>query len=317
MPDPNDSAVTEEALDWLVRLNFGTVSRTEFAAWRARSPAHEEAARAAEALWRDVGATDTAADFARRETAGRRPARPVFRPGRRVVMTGALAASAALVVGGSGVFGPLSGLTADHATRPGERRQVLLPDGSTLLLNTATALSVAFTPDERRIRLATGEAFFEVAKDPERPFVVAAGEGETRAVGTAFTVRADGDGVQVTVTEGVVEVAARSVPPLRLVAGQGAAYGGTAVAPSAYPVNEAVATAWRRGKLIFNQRPLVEVAAEMSRYGAGRIVVVNEDLKPLPVTGVFELDDPDGMLRAIERSLPVKILRLPLLTLLR
>jgi len=327
MSDPKDPAVDEEAMEWLVRLQFGTANRTDFTAWRARSPAHETAARAAETLWREIGQTDTAVAFARRESARRagpdprvarlpsRAARPAF--ARRAVLTGAVAASAALVVGGSGVFGPLAALTADYATRPGERRAVSLPDGSTVLLNTATALSVTFTPEERRVSLEAGEAFFEVAKDPDRPFIVTAKGGETRAVGTAFAVRTDGDLVRVTVTEGIVEVTARSAAPVSLVAGQGTSYGPKATMTSAYYVNEAVATAWRRGKLIFNQRPLEEVAAEMSRYSAGRIVVTNEELKRLPVTGVFELDDPDGMLRAIEQILPVKVMRLPLLTLLR
>ncbi|MGF7174154.1 FecR family protein [Azospirillum doebereinerae] len=331
MSDPKDSAVDEEALDWLVRLQFGTANRADFAAWRARSPAHERAARAAETLWREIGRTDTAVAFAQREAARRTGPDPrvarlpsgATRPAsgrtvaRRAVMTGAVAASAALVVGGSGVFGPLAALTADYATRPGERRTVSLPDESTVLLNTATALSVTFTPEERRISLEAGEAFFEVAKDPDRPFIVTARGGETRAVGTAFAVRDNGDLVRVMVTEGIVEVTALSVAPVSLGAGQGIDYGPKATMTAPYHVNEAVATAWRRGKLIFNQRPLVEVAAEMSRYSAGRIVVTSEELKRLPVTGVFELDDPDGMLRAIEQILPVKVVRLPLLTLLR
>ncbi len=336
MSDPNASTLDEEALDWLVRVSFGTASPAGFAAWRARSPAHEQAARAAEALWRDIGHTATAAEFARHEVArhevarhqaarSRLPHLPAGamrrgidrRPGRRAVMTGAVAASAAALVASSGVFGPLAGLTADHATRPGERREVVLPDGSRVMLNTATALSVRFSGAERRIVLTAGEAFFAVARDPDRPFVVAARGGETRAVGTAFAVRTDGDEVQVTVSEGIVEVTAAAGRPVRLIAGQGAGYGGAGRQPVPQRVNEAVATAWRRGKLIFNQRPLVEVAAEMSRYRPGRVVVANQDLERLPVTGVFELDDQESMLRAIEQALPVRVLRLPLLTVLR
>ncbi|MBP2231638.1 transmembrane sensor [Azospirillum agricola] len=325
MSDPNHSVLDEEALDWLVRVSFGTARPAEFAAWRARSPAHETAARAAETLWREIGQTETAAAFARREAVrgpvARLPQRPGRRPvmGRRAALGGALAASAAALVAGSGVLGPLAGLTADYATRPGERRAVALPDGSTVLLNTATALSVDFGDGERRIALKAGEAFFEVAKDPDRPFLVVARAGETRAVGTAFAVRADGDAVQVTVSEGIVEVTAASGEPMRLLAGQGVSYGGDGRDPASRPhaVNEAAATAWRRGKLIFNQRPLVEVAAEMSRYRSGRVMVANPDLERLPVTGVFELDDQDGTLRAIEQALPVKVLHLPLLTLLR
>ncbi|ALG73141.1 hypothetical protein VY88_17020 [Azospirillum thiophilum] len=329
MSDPNASILDEEALDWLVRVSFGTAGPDEFAAWRARSPAHERAARSAEALWRDIGHTATAAEFSRREAArGRLPHLPAGamrrgidrRPGhlgRRAVMTGAMAASAAALVASSGVFGPLAGLAADHATRPGERREVTLPDGSMAMLNTATALSVRFTAAERRIVLTAGEAFFAVAKDPDRPFVVAARGGETRAVGTAFAVRTDGDEVRVTVSEGIVEVTAAAGLPVRLIAGQGAGYGGAGSQPLPQQVNEAAATAWRRGKLIFNQRPLVEVAAEMSRYRPGRVVVANPDLERLPVTGVFELDDQDAMLRAIEQALPVRVLHLPLLTVLR
>lgn len=329
MSDPNASILDEEALDWLVRVGFGTARPDEFAAWRARSPAHEQAARSAEALWRDIGHTATAAEFSRREAVRSRPQSlpaggmrrgPDRRPGRlgrRAAMTGAMAASAAALVAASGLFGPLAGLTADHATRPGERREVSLPDGSVVVLNTSTALSVRFTAAERRIVLTTGEAFFAVAKDPDRPFVVAARGGETRAIGTAFAVRTDGDEVRVTVSEGIVEVTAAAGGPVRLLAGQGAGYGGAVGKPVPQRVNEAVATAWRRGKLIFNQRPLVEVAAEISRYRSGRVVVANPELERLPVTGVFELDDQDAMLRAIEQALPVRVLQLPLLTVLR
>lgn len=324
MPDPAKSALKEEALEWLVQLNFGMISGTEFQAWRARSPEHEAAARAAETLWQDIGQTRTAVEFASKEAArqhsGTRTLSAQMRWPvriRHLAMTTAIAATIVLVVAGTGIVGPMAGLLADHSTRPGEQQRVELPDGSTAYLNTATALSITFTPSERRIDLSYGEAYFDVIGDPDRPFVVAARTGEARAVGTAFAVRTEQDAVRVTVSEGIVEVSANAAPPVRLSAGQGAAYGDGLPVPTPYAVNEQAATAWRRGKLIFNQRPLAEVADELSRYSTGRVLVASDRLRGLPVTGVFDLDDPDGMLLAIERSLPVTILRLPWLTVLR
>ncbi|HYG88160.1 MAG TPA: FecR domain-containing protein [Azospirillum sp.] len=300
---PFPPRLSDEAIDWVVRLRSGRATaddRAAFAAWRRRSPAHAAAAAQAEALWRDIGAV------------GARPER-ARTLGRRAVLGGAVAASAAVLAVGSGAVGPLTGLFADHATRVGERREVRLPDGSLAALNTATALSVAFSAGERRVVLHEGEAQFEVVRDAARPFVVRAHDGEAQALGTVFSVRNTGGAVEVVVSEGSVEVRG-GAHAVRLAADERVAFGSGGELGAPERVDARAETAWRRGKLIFNRRPLGDVVSEMQRYRRGRIVVADDRLRSLEVSGIFDLGDADGLLRTVEQTMAARVVRLPLLT---
>jgi len=112
----------------------------------------------------------------------------------------------------------------------------------------------------------------------------------------------------------VVEIAAPGAEPVRLTAGHGAAYGDGGL--RVRPADTESETAWRRGKLIFNRRPLGEVMGEFGRYHRGRIVVAGEDLRDLEITGVFDVADADGLFRSIGQSLNVQVVRLPLLAII-
>ena len=211
---------------------------------------------------------------------------------------------------------PLSALYADHATGVGGRKRVALADGTVVILNTATAVSVDYSGKERRVVLHDGEALFEVAKDANRPFIVVAGDVEVRAVGTAFVVRLKDACEHVTVSEGTVEVKIGSRPAIKVEAGQRLGVGeGDRFKLRTVDID--AATAWQRGKLIFNRRPLDSVVTELQRYRAGRIVVLGERLKALEVTGVFDLDDTDRILRTIEETTKARIVNMPLLTVIR
>ncbi|MED5606456.1 FecR family protein [Pseudomonas sp. JH-2] len=293
-----------QALDWLVELHSGRVEagrRREFIQWRAQSPEHESAARSAEALWGALPATRVA----RRHR--------LLRP-RRLAVVAAAACVAALAVAAA-LPTPVAGIYADYATRTGERRLVELADGSRVWLNSASALSVDFSASRRSLRLYGGEALFEVAKDAQRPFVVHAGDGEVTAVGTRFDVDSRGPDVQVAVTEGVVRVEAGGKPAVRLAAGERLAY--QAAPGPVQPLDLDSASAWQRGKLIFNQRPLGEVLAELERYLPGRILLTDEALRRHKVSGVFDLDDPDALLQTLQRLQPVQVTRLPWLVVVR
>lgn len=339
--DRSDSGLSDEAIERLVHLRSGRATeadRAAFAAWRRQSPAHDAAAREAESLWHDLAETPTAAAhseaWARQETDGPPGGFPHgpseryrARLARRAVLTGGLAASAAAIVVGSGAIGPVSGVFADYATRVGARREVALPDGSTAVLNSATALSLAYSPEERRLVLHAGEALFDVAADAARPFVVTAASGEIRALGTVFSVRHESDAIRVMVSEGTVEVRSEGGrgDPRQVAARQQTTFDARGfdaqgvAAPTSLDV--AAATAWVRGKLIFNKRPLAEVVAELERHQAGRIVILDKKLESLEVSGVFDLGDPDdgpsAALGTLERILRVRVVRLPLLTLIR
>lgn len=305
----------DTAIDWLVLLHSGTATPDDhraFAHWRRQSDAHEAAAREAEALWDEIGQTATALAFVP-ETNMRR-ALPLS---RRTLLAGTVAASVGGVTMLSGTLRPSAGLLADYRTRRGERRQVALPDGSIAWLNTQTALSVDFSASARRFTLYAGEALFEVRKHAARPFIVAAGGGEARALGTSYAVRYADAGVEVDVIEGVAGVRAMPGAALRkLTAGQRTRYADGRFASGVEAVNGRAATAWQRGKLIFNNRPLGEVVAELQRHRYERIVIADAALAAMPVTGVFDLDDDDATFAMLSQTLPVRIRRLPLLTLL-
>lgn len=298
----------DEAIERLVHLQSGSAGaaeRMEFLRWRGQSPEHERAAREAEMLWGALPETRTAEEYRRR---ARRP--------RRWLALAATACVAALAVT-IALPEPLAGLYSDYATRTGERRMLELADGSRVWLNSGSALSVDFSPQQRRLRLHSGEALFEVAKDASRPFIVEAKGGEVRAVGTRFDVDSRGPQVRVDVTEGVVQVNSAGSAPVRLSAGERLSYREAAVPEPVQPLDLSSASAWQRGKLIFNQRPLGEVLDELERYVPGRIVLTDSALRQHKVSGVFDLKDPDALLKTLERLQPVKVTHMPWLVLIR
>ncbi|WP_343576019.1 FecR family protein [Pseudomonas sp.] len=303
-----DLALSDDAIERLAQLHSGSAGaaeRMEFLRWRGQSPEHERAAREAEALWGALPETRNAEEYRRRARYLRRwPALAV------AACVAAIAVTLALPE-------PLAGLYADYATRTGERRMLELADGSRVWLNSGSALSVDFSPQQRRLRLHSGEALFEVAKDASRPFIVEAKGGEVRAVGTRFDVDSRGPQVRVDVTEGVVQVNSAGSAPVRLSAGERLSYREAAVPEPVQPLDLSSASAWQRGKLIFNQRPLGEVLDELERYVPGRIVLTDSALRQHKVSGVFDLKDPDALLKTLERLQPVKVTHMPWLVLIR
>ncbi|WP_245513104.1 FecR family protein [Enterovirga rhinocerotis] len=200
-------------------------------------------------------------------------------------------------------------LRADHYTGIGEVRTIRLADGSTLELNTDSAVIVRFSQAERRVLLLRGEAFFDVARNPDRPFVVEASMLSATALGTRYGVRApDGSfSGSVGVESGRVAVAGghdRAV--LRAGEAAGVTAQGQLGVRQADISNE---TAWRSGKLVFSNRPLREVMAALERYRHGRIVVMDDKAAEQLVSGIFDLNDTDDALRVLEENLPVSIIR--------
>jgi transmembrane sensor len=317
---PRNRALSDEAIDWIVRLGSGDASdaeRAAFADWCARSPAHAAAAHEATAILHDLGNVGAAEDHRLIGEALRMPATAAKARliNRRMALTGGVAAACVAGLVGSGVFGPASRMLADYGTGVGERRLIALADGSNVWLNTASALSVDLSGPERRLTLHAGEALFAVARDRHRPFIVQAGTGEARAIGTVYSVRRRGEVSDVAVREGIVEVRSGS-DATRLTAGQQLAFG-DGLLGAVHDADLTAMAAWVRGKLIFNNRPVAEVMAEMERYHHGRIVVVGERLRSLNVTGVFPLDDPDSLFRSVASTAGAQIIQMPLLTILR
>ena len=305
--DDASDAVFEDAVSWLTRLRepgANAADRAAFARWRAADPRHEAAYAQAERLFGALARP--AAELARRFPAmGALP--PRRRQGGRRLAAAAIAAMLALGAWlGQGGF---DDLRSDHMTGVGERAAVTLDDGSEVALNTDSALAVDLAGTTRRVALHRGEAFFRVARDAARPFIVATPEGEIRVTGTAFNVRVlDGHSV-VSVVEGQVEVTASpGGTAVRLGPGRQVALAEGTAEP-VVTFDATALTAWRRGQVVFYRTRLGEVVDELNRYQHGRVLVLSRRARALRVTGVFDADEPAAVIAVIEATLPLEVTR--------
>lgn len=211
--------------------------------------------------------------------------------------------------------------TNEYSTAVGELDTVSLPDGSRVTLNTDTRIHVNLSDKERRIDLRRGEAFFVVAKDATRPFVVYADDKRVTAVGTQFSVRRDADDIKVVVTEGHVKleqaspvlelaklVGKPSRPATALAAGAVArtAKSDVLVQTGSAPDVEQLLS-WRTGYLIFEATPLADAVAEFNRYSARQIVIDDPSLSALRISGNFRSSNSDGFLWLLKSGFHVEI----------
>lgn len=201
-------------------------------------------------------------------------------------------------------------------TAAAEHRDVLLADGSRVSLGGRSLISVSFTEARRNVVLERGEAYFDVAENRRRPFVVHAGSKSIRAVGTAFNVAKYKDKVTVTVTEGRVIVAEpeTAVPVNQpaadtrsLVAGQEARYDANTTELPVKQVDTSVATAWRDGMLKYMAEPLSAVVRDVNRYSAETVVVIDADAGRLSFTGTVFQNAIDDWLSSLEQAFPVEV----------
>ncbi|MCX6954593.1 MAG: FecR domain-containing protein [Verrucomicrobia bacterium] len=212
------------------------------------------------------------------------------------------------------------------STEVGGLKNLTLPDGSVIGLNTDSAVEIAYSANERRIRLTRGEAFFTVAKNPQRPFWVEAGQVSLRAVGTAFNVRYRPEAVEVLVREGKVQVTqSRSArPEPLLVAGDkalvplsvGSIAGRVTVAP-VEPARLQSALAWQNHRLEFADTPLAEVVAEFNRYNRHQLVIEDATLSAQTFGGAFAASGYGSLVEVLEQSFGVVAERRSNVTILR
>jgi len=314
--DREQTESADEAARWLVRLDAGPLSRDEqraFEDWQALHPTHQKLFQEMTDLWSSfdrLPEKPRSIPIADPEVNRPRPSHGWGRQALHWASSAALAAS--VVLAAMWVMSEWPVLTSDHHTAAGELRTVTLDDGSTIYLNVSSALSVDFTASERRVTLVKGDAVFAVSPDPSRPFRVEAGEVTATALGTEFLVRRDPAHVAVTVLDHHVSVAASDSQAgtserteLTLEPGQQISY-----EPSTglSPVRQAdlrSATAWRRGKIIFEGESLGSVIEELNRYHRGRIVIVDSDLRSMRVNGVFQTAEPAQVITALEQTLQI------------
>ena len=316
--------IDSRAAEWVVRLAGGlsVAERRELERWLAESPAHAAAFEEARTAWGKMGQLRFWPGKLAEDNAP-----PPDSPARRRFLTWrrGLASAACLLllaVGATLWHGdPRLILTADHHTPIGEQRRVTLPDGSRVELGPASAIKLDYNASARRVVLLSGLAYFTAApaaSAADRPFIVAAANGRARVLGTAFMVAHVPGGAEVTVLEGRVEVARRAAEyglARVLARGQAVRYSAAGLGP-VRAVNARRATAWRRGRLIFDKAPLGEVVAALNRYRRGQIIITDPALASRRVSGIFQTATPEAALATIARDLRVNTLSLPLLTLL-
>ena len=283
--------VWEEALDWLLRLQAAPTDVAlirERDAWIAASPAHADAYRRAEKVWRLTGDVAPATRWA--------SPRPAWRGRAMGLAVGLLAACLVLFLAPAAMLR----LEADHRTVTGEIRTVSLADGSRIDLDTASAVAVDYRAGERAVQLLAGRAFFEVAAD-QRPFTVQAGDVTVTVTGTGFDLRRDDHRVAVAVQHGGVTVAGGggSGAPVRLGLGDRLSIDTARGISTRGRVVPSQIAAWRQGRLIADGATVAEVVAELGRYHAGFVFLTDPALGTRRVTGIYDLRDPAAALRAL------------------
>jgi transmembrane sensor len=311
LPHPELNTAEKQAMEWRARLSSDQLSaahRLAFENWLKQSPENAAAWHDVNAFWNGldhVSLDDLDLDAAVRADRLRPP------PSKRPAWGTSLALAASVLLAAVLVYPALDTYLADYRTPTGQQRQIALEDGSTLLLNTASAVSVEYSPQRRRITLHGGEAFFTVAPNPGRPFIVQTEAGQVQALGTAFDVRQEGNTVEVTVFEHTVKITnLRGAVRERLSEGERLQFDSDGIEPAGL-IDRQRAAAWHRQWMVFQDRPLGEVVAELDRYRPGKILVISPAIEKLPITGVFEIADTDVALASIEQSLPVKVNKLP------
>lgn len=326
----------EAAIYWVLQRDRGDLTPAEqasFDAWLAASEAHARAFHKANGVWDvfDDAEADPHLSALRQAALATRPAPRRWIPALGAGLAASLAASALLLPGQLGLSGsaerkPAGEVAVAGDTQPaaplrfstakGERRVVRLPDGTRMTLNTDTAVALAYTPGSRLVRLTRGQALFEVAKDASRPFTVEAAGRRVTALGTVFEVRLDPGRMKVVLVEGrvVVDRASATAGPLDpaptlLKPGQ-ALVAELGVPQRVAPVDVGSELMWREGYVSLEDAPLAAAAAEMSRYTATSIRVLDDETGRMRISGVFRTGDADRFTGLVRELLPVRIDRL-------
>lgn len=294
------------AAAWAARADRGLspAEAAELGAWVAGDSRRQGAYARALAVSLHARRAEALGPNYRRSDFGK-PSGGLSRRGLIAGAGGALAASVAAI--GAGLV-----WNDRYSTRIGEVRVIPLQDGSVVTLNTESTIAVAYSKRRRRVRLVSGEAAFDVAKDATRPFLVSAGRAQVRAVGTSFSVSClPAAPVEVVVREGAVDVGdteARRSSVLRLRARERAT-----VSPKAI-VSRAISDAeinrrlsWREGRLSFSGETLAEAAAEYARYSDVRIVIDDPALRARTVVGLFQTNDPVGFSKAVATAFDARV----------
>lgn len=304
MPE-SPPTLQQQAIGWLLRLestDCTPAERAAFEAWLARDQDHEKVYRQIARRWRQLDG------FKGQDFPVRAAALTYRRPRRRRLAESALAAC--LVLGlGVATFSERGwyGRNAVYATERGASRTVQLADGSRLELSPDSELTVHLDHWRRSLVLIKGEAYFDVTHDRTRPFQIKVGGASIVDLGTRFDVRMHNDEVAVAVVEGTVRIDHRESREIH--ANQALSFDREGRFRELPADQIAMQTAWRQGRLIFENRRLDEVLAELERYHDIRLTLAEPALAKLKVSGTFHTGNLDSALNIIAMTLPIDIHR--------
>jgi transmembrane sensor len=333
-------AIAQQAGEWFIAHQAGPLGDEEtaaFLAWLRASPIHVQeylgVARVASRLGAAVGEPEVPLEtFLEQVRAGEdrvvsfgTPAPKRQPPASRLSLWRAWPIAASLLAFAAGILwwahdGELLGIPKTYHTAHGEQSLRRLPDGTVLRLDTDSAVTVRYSARERVVEINRGRSLFEVAHNDRRRFRVAAGVTGAIAVGTRFDVYRKAGVTLVTVAEGQVAVfmgepvwlqGDRTAPAYvqRVRAGYQLRVDAGVLSAQPVPVDLDQALGWLQHKIVFEHRPLGEVAAEFNRYGRIPIEIEDATLRSLPVSGTFDADDTDSFVAFLETLPGVRVER--------
>ncbi|HEY4547085.1 MAG TPA: FecR domain-containing protein [Pedomonas sp.] len=318
--DHNPDAARQRAVDWLLQgKGFDELASPTARRQVPRSAEELEAYQHADEAWEALASLKADPDYA--SLLGR----PTWRErlvGWRLSLEPRWSRRSVWAMGGAAVAAGLVALAwlgvrpdgTVYNTSIAEIRQLSLEDGSTIALGAKSRLEVTFSGEQRVVDMQPGEAFFSVTPDPDRPFVIRAGDTRISVVGTKFNVKYDGENVRVAVTEGKVRVAPpkplfafKSAPMIPLEAGKEALITPEADRPAVKPLTSVPAETWLSGWLAYEDVTLREIIADVNRYLPGEVVISSEQLAQERLTASFRADQAGAFLESLPRVVPVRL----------
>ncbi len=312
--------IKSEASEWLMRRRFdssGSFDSEAFELWLQEDPRHQKVYRLAEQAWVDLQEMQTDPELTKLAAA---PSRRFLSGwlGRRFLLWGSLAsAAAAVLIMVLGLPRPEQREVAFHQeyrTNTAEIREVVLPDGSSVVMGGKTSLSVDFSQVERKVSLASGEAYFNVSKDASRLFSVSSEKAMVNVLGTRFDVRYGADMLRVSVAEGAIEVveadpinADARAERRQLGAGEQLVVSADGALGHVEPVQSEASGTWTSGRFGYFRVPLKQMVADANRYYSGEIRLQSAAVGDLLVNTSFRISQIDGMLESLPGALPIVV----------
>lgn len=314
-PLPDNISIEEQAEFWFGHIEAGDASQQDieqFEAWLAQDKRHQDAFKQTAVLCQQI---DELAELGQLE--------PMRKPDNVQRLFHfpkvALSAAAALVIAVLGISMlsnevPVTDST-HYATAVAESREFTLDDGSLITLGAKSQVTVTFSDEKRQVNMPYGEAYFTVASDSERPFVIQAGNSEVEVIGTQFNINSTTSAFTVSVVEGQVSVRTPSlltntITKNSLTAGQ-QLHAVENREPVVTTVDPNKIAGWRTGHLVYENIPLSQLIADISRYKDKKISISSKELEALTVTATFGTDQVDQMLNGLPHLLPVQVVDLP------